>query len=186
MTIPGDRQVIYPVERLLANPRVFMAIGNYFDGPEWEVWAGAFYDLIEMSVMEGLPDEIEFDAGECCFREDPDDNTIFQVILDNGNAMELKPTGDGYAAVESEDDLAIVSAIHQRILKALGEAKPEFQDNIALVEMPMPSNGYLRDEDGDAFRGEFHLLDDPDKTFGFVVQIIDMEKDELTATITAK
>ena len=58
----SERQIIYTVERLLANPRVFMAVANYFDGPEWYVWQSAFYDLIEMTVMEGLPDEIEFDA----------------------------------------------------------------------------------------------------------------------------
>ena len=100
--------------------------------------------------------------------------------------MELKPTGDGYAAVETEDDLAIVSTIHQRILKALGEARPDLQDNIALVEMPMPSNGYLRSDDGDSFSGEFHLLDDHEKRYDFRIAIVDMDKDELHAVITAK
>ena len=181
-----EQQIIYPVDRLLANPRVFMAIGNYFDGPEWEVWASAFYDLIEMGVIEKEPEEANFDAGECCFRVDPDEEGVFQVILDNGNAMELKPTDDGYAAVETEDDLAAVSQIHGRLLRAIEQARPDLEGNIALSSMPMPSNGYLRDVDGDFFSGEFHLLDNPDKKFDFRIEVLDLQKGDLKATIKAK
>ena len=38
-------------------------------------------------------------------------------------------------------------------------------------------------EDGDKFEGEFHLLSDPEKMYDFVVDVVDMEKDDLRATV---
>jgi hypothetical protein len=47
----------------------------------------------------------------------------------------------------------------------------------------MPSNQYLRSEDGESFNGSFHLLSNPDKTFGFSVEVVDIPNDILKATI---
>ena len=54
-----SRQIIYPTERLLANPRIFMAIADYFDGPDWETFRDAFYDLLE-GEFEDMDVEPEF------------------------------------------------------------------------------------------------------------------------------
>jgi len=102
-------------------------------------------------------------------------------------AIELKPTPDKqYAAVTTEDELNIVTAIYGRIVKAIEEERPDLKGNIVLCDPPTPSNGFLRSEDGETFAGDFHLLDDPEVMFDFVVDVLDLSKDELKATVKKK
>lgn len=182
-----ENQIIYPTARLLANPKVFFAIANWFDGPNWETLAGAFYDLIEQNIVDGGENQadVQFDAAEVCFREKPEEPEVFQVILSTGLAIELHPSGDGdtYASVRDAEDLALVSTIYSRLVKALEEARPDMKGDIALIDVPTPANGYLRDEDGDAFRGSFHLLSNPEKKFSYVIDVIDINNDDLKARI---
>jgi hypothetical protein len=181
-----ENQLIYPTARLLANPKVFFAIANWFEGPDMETIAGAFYDLMEHDITESEdPSEAMFEAAEVCFREKPEEEGTFQVILSTGNAIELRPSEDGdtYAAVRDTEDLALVSTIYSRLVKAIEEARPDLQGDIALIDVPTPANGYLRDEDGDAFRGSFHLLSDPEKKFAYVVDVVDLDSDDLKARI---
>ena len=177
-----SRQIIYPTERLLANPRIFMAIADYFDGPDWETFRDAFYDLIE-GEFEDMDVEPEFAIPEVAFREKPEDPEVFQVVLTNGMAIELKPSGDSYSVVESEADLGVVSAIYGRLVKAIEQARPDLKGDISLDVVPTLANGFLRDEDGDCFRGTFTRLSDDTQKFRFKVEIIDMHEDELTATV---
>ena len=85
---------------MLANPRIFMAIANYFEpGPDWETWRGAAYDLLE-GEFEDQDVEPEFNIPELAFRESPDDSEVFQVITPSGIAIELRPQdGETYAVV---------------------------------------------------------------------------------------
>ena len=179
-------QIIYPAIRLLRNPKIFIAIAAVFDGPEWQVLAESFYDLVE-AEFEEADDIPSFDEEmEVCFREDPEESNVFQVILSTGNALELRPDEDEagtYSPVSSEADFAAVSAIYGRLIKALEEERPDLKDDIALVDIPTAGNGFLRDEDGNAFRGAFHLKSNPDKKFNFIVDVIDIPNDELKARI---
>ena len=182
-----SRQIIYKTERLLANPKVFMAIANYFgQGPDWEIIADAFYDLIESEFLEDEDVEPDFLlCAEVCVREKPEDPEVFQVILSNGQAIELRPSeGEYVAAIKSEEDLGVVSAIYGRLVKAIEDTKPELAGDIALVDPPTPGNGYLRHTDGNSFRGAFHLLSNPDKKYDFIIDVVDLEDDDLRARIT--
>lgn len=177
-----ENQVIWPIERLIGNPRVFQAVANRFEGPDWELFAATFYDLIEHELE--AEDNPVFPEGECCFRQKPDEPEVFQVILSNGNAIELRPSGDDqYSVVQNEEEMGVVSAIYGRLVKAIEDARPDLKDDIALCDIPTVSNGFLRDTNGDAFRGSFHLLSDPEKRFKFVIDVIDLDKDDLRATI---
>ena len=181
-----DEQIIYPAIRLLRNPKIFIAIAETLDGPEWQVLADAFYDLME-SEFEEADDMPIFDPEvEVCFREDPDEDRVFQVILSTGTALELRPDeGEegSYSPVSSEADFAAVSAIYGRLIRALEEERPDLKDDIALVDIPTAGNGFLRDPNGDASRGAFHLKSNPDKKFDFIVDVIDIPNDELKARI---
>ncbi len=42
----------------------------------------------------------------------------------------------------------------------------------------------MRDQVKDCFSGQFHLLSDSEKTFNFEIEIIDLPKGELKATVT--
>ena len=180
-----SKQVIYPTERLLANPRVFMAIANEFDGPDWETFRDAFYDLIE-AEFEDSDVEPLFDIPEVCFRVKPEDPEVFQVVLTNGQAIELRPdeNGDHYRLIESEEELGVASVIYRRLVKAIEDTRPDLAGDISLNDVPMLNNGFLRDADGDAFRGTFSLLSDPDTKFGFVVNVVNLDDDELEAEVT--
>ena len=177
-------EIIYPVERLLANPKVFFAIAKAFEGPDAAALKDLFYDLIEADMVDAdTADEIEFIADEVCFRHSPDENGVIQVILDTGTAAELRPHGEYVAGITSKNELDITSNIYKRLVEAIIESKPEFAGDVVLCDPPMPSNQYLRSEDGESFNGKFHLLSDPEKTYGFSVEVIDIPNDILKATV---
>ena len=177
-----SRQVIYTTERLLANPRIFMAIANEFDGPDWETLRDAFYELLE-GEFEDQDVEPTFDIAEVAFREKPEDPQTFQVILTNGQAIELQPSGDTYAIVSDENELGVVSVIYGRLVKAIEEARPDLKGDVSLDNVPTLANDFLRDEREDCFKGTFSLLSTPDTKFNFKVDIIDLNNDKLTATV---
>lgn len=176
-------EIIYPVERLLANPRIFFAIANFLGGPDGEVLKESFYELIEHGFADYEdPEEIEFQAEEICFSIDVEDGTV-QMTLDTGLASVLKPIeGEIKAQITNDHEMAATSAIYARIVTAIEEANPDFAGNIALCSPPTPGNSYLRSEDGERFQGEFHLLSDPESQYAFSVDIIDVNADILKAT----
>lgn len=177
-------QVIYPVDRLLANPRVFYAIAERLGGPDGDVLKDAFYDLIEYN-MDGYedPDDVTFEATEVSFRCEGDGGKV-EIVLDTGMMSVLEAVeGEVRAAITSDGEFAASSAIYSRLVEAIHDSHPELRDNIALSSPPTPGNSYLRSADGDCFQGEFHLLSDPDKTYLFNVEVIDLESDTLKATI---
>lgn len=177
-------ELIYPVDRLLANPKVFFAIAKEIDGPDAETLKDIFYDLIEADMGDAESvDEIEFTADEVCFRHSPDEHGVIQVILDTGTAAELRPQGEYVAGITSKDELDITSTIYKRLVEAIIESRPEFAGDVVLCDPPMPSNQYLRSEDGESFNGEFHLLSNPEETFGFSIEVIDIPNDILKATV---
>jgi hypothetical protein len=177
------QEIIYPVDRLLANPKVFFAIANRIQGPDASLLKDLFYDLLEVDINESDSDEIEFHATEVCFRESPDEPGVIQVILDTGTAAELRPQGEYVAGIVNQDQLEITSSIYKRLVTAIEESRPEFAGDVVLCDPPMPSNQYLRSEDGERFDGSFHLLSDPETTFDFSIEVIDIPNDILKATV---
>jgi hypothetical protein len=175
--------IIYPVERLLGNPRIFFAIANFLGGPDGETLKQSFYELMEYGFSDFEdPEDIEFQAEEVCFSIDPEDGTV-QMTLDTGLASILKPVeGEIKAQITNDHEMAATSAIYDRIVKSLIEANPDFEGNIALVSPPTPGNSYLRSDDGERFEGAFHLLSDPERQYAFNVDIIDVNADILKAT----
>ena len=176
-------EIIYPVDRLLANPKIFFAIANHIQGPDAHMLKDLFYDLIEADINDSDPEEIEFAASEVCFRESPDEEGVIQIILDTGTAAELRPQGEYVAGIRSQDELEITSSIYKRLVTAIEESRPEFAGDVVLCDPPMPSNQYLRSDDGESFSGHFHLLSDPESTYGFSVEVIDIPNDILKATV---
>lgn len=176
-------EIFYPVERLLANPRVFFAIANYLQGPDGETLKSSFYELLEYTFgdYEDAAD-IEFTAEEVCFSLE-EETGVLQITLDTGLASILQPLeGEVRAQITNDHEMAATSAIYARLVTALEEANPDFAGNIALCSPPTPGNQYLRSSDGERFEGSFHLLSDPDKKYSFNVHIVDVNRDILQAT----
>jgi hypothetical protein len=179
-----EQQLIYPVARLLANPRIFHAIANYFDGPDAETIKETFYELLEhnFQLVENA-DECVFESKEVCFLS-REDGAMFEIVLDTGIAANLEAIeGEMRAQITNDSEMAAASAIYQRLVTAIEESNPEFTGNIALCSPPTPGNSYLRSRDGDRFEGSFHLLTDPDRLYSFNVEVIDVNTDQLKATI---
>ena len=177
-------QVIYPISRLLANPRIFYAIAKHLGGPDGDTLRTAFYDLIEyhFSDLEDAED-CEFEADEVCFKCEEDGETC-GIYLDSGIASMLHAVeGEIRAHITNENELAASSAIYKRIVEAIEEVEPNLAGNIALCSPPTPGNSYLRSEDGDRFEGKFHLLSDPERLYHFHVEVIDVNTDQLRAHI---
>lgn len=180
----NENQLIYPVERLLANPRVFHAISNYLEGPDAETLKETFYELLEHSfIFTENPDDCEFTAKEVCFIS-RNDGEEFEIVLDTGVTASFEAyEGAIRAQITNDTEMAAASAIYKRLVTAIEESNPEFQGDIALCSPPTPGNSYLRSADGDRFVGSFHLLSDPDRVFSFNVEVIDVSTDQLKATI---
>lgn len=176
-------EVIYPVQRLLANPRVFFAIANLLGGPDGETLKESFYELIEYGLENFEdPDDVEFEAQEVCLSIDAEDGTIL-MTLDTGLTSILKPIeGELKAQISNDMEMAATSAIYDRLVSAIVEANPDFKDNIALCSPPTPGNSYLRSSDGERFEGAFHLLSDPEKEYAFNIDIVNVQEDILKAT----
>jgi hypothetical protein len=176
-------EIFYPVDRLLANPRVFFAIANALGGPDADVLKNAFYELMEYNFSEYEdPEDIEFEADEICFSIDLESGDV-QITLNTGIASILKPIeGEFKAQITNDHEMAAASAIYERIVKSIVEANPAFDGDIALCSPPTPGNSYLRSEDGERFEGAFHLLSDPERQYAFHVDIIDVQADILKAT----
>jgi len=177
-------QVIYPVERLLANPRLFHAIANHLGGPDAETIRTSWYSLLECELNDSSdPDDFVFSATETCFRIDEEDDS-FEIVLDNGYISVLTVVeGEVRAEITNDGEFAATSAIYKRLVNAIEESHPELSGDIALCSPPTPGNGFLRSDDGDYFTGSFHLLSDPDKQYTFNVEVIDIQTDQLKATI---
>ena len=176
-------ELIYPVNRLLANPRVFYAIANYLDGPDAETLKDTFYDMLEYHFIDAEnPDDCEFDSDEIAFRVTDSDGTV-EIVLSSGLSSILKPVeGETKAQISNDHEMAATSAIYQRIVAAIEESNPDFSGNIALCSPPTPGNHYLRSHDGERFEGSFHLLTEPEREFAFNIDIVDVNRDILRAT----
>ena len=179
-----EQQLIYPVARLLANPRIFHAVANYFGGPDAETIKDTFYELLEHGFqMLDDPEDCAFDSEEVCFLT-KEDGAIFEIVLDTGIAANLEAIeGELRAQFSNDNEMAAASAIYQRLVTAIEESNPELAGNIALCSPPTPGNYYLRSRDGDRFEGSFHLLSDPERLYSFNVEVIDVNTDQLRATI---
>jgi len=179
-------QIIYPISRILANPRVLYAIANQLGGPDGETLKEAFFDLLEHELDDfEETDDCEFEAAEVCFRifEEDDDGRV-EIILSTGVMSVLEPiAGEFKTLITSDGEMAATSAIYSRLVKAIEETNPELSGNIALCSPPTPGNSYLRSPDGDNFRGSFHLLTDPESVYAFNVEVIDVTTDQLKAHI---
>ena len=178
-------QIIYELDRLLANPRIFYAIANQFDGPDGHTIRTAFFDLLEYDLDDfELAEDCMFGADEVCFRCDDESDGKFEIILSNGMMSVLEPIdGETRAMITSDRDLAATSAIYQRLVQAIEETDPEFSGDVVLCSPPTPGNRYLRSEDGDHFSGSFHLLSNPEKEYAFKIEVVDVQTDDLKAFI---
>lgn len=176
-------EIFYPIDRLLANPRVFYAIANELEGPDADTLKACFYELLEHGFDElETPEECAFSASEVLFRIEPTDGTV-EIIFDNGIASILSPLeGEVRALVTNDHEMAATTAMYKRLVNAIEESNPEFQGNIALCSPPTPGNSYLQSSNGEGFEGAFHLLSDPTRQFAFTIDIVDVEKDILRAT----
>lgn len=173
--------IVYPVSRLLAQPKLFHAIANYFEGPDADTLRSFFYDLIEMQFENMDPEDCEFDAEEARF-DCEEDGSTFSIELDSGVKIEAVQ-GETRTQISTDQDLAATSAVYQKLVTVIEESCPEFTGDIALCSPPTPGNNFLSSEDGECFVGSFHLKSNPDKQFAFNIQVIDPDADEMKATI---
>ena len=177
-------EIVYPVARLLANPRIFYAIANYLGGPDAETLRESFYELLEFE-FEDFDDayDCEFDAEEVCFSV-KNNGEICDIVFDTGIMSHLESVrGEAKAQINDDRDLAAASVIYKKLVSAIEEAHPDLKGDVALCSPPTPGNAYLKTPDGNNFEGSFHLLSNPEKQFAFQVTVLDSESEKLQAFI---
>ena len=174
--------IVYPVSRLLANPRLFLAISRYIgDVFHPDVLRDVFYELLEAEVNQLPEEECEFLAEEACF-EVEEGGMVLNLFFDTGFSIRIEATDEGYKPqITTEFEMATASAVNNRLICAIEESNPELKDDIAFEHPPTPGNSFLSHEDG--FSGIFHLRSDPDKKYAFTISVIDPNTDQLEARI---
>jgi hypothetical protein len=176
--------VVYPVSRLLSNPRIFLAISNHLGGVlDAKVLRDVFYELLEVEINGSPDEECEFSAEEACF-EVEEDGLVYHIYFDTGASFKLEVTEDGFhPQISTEFELATASAVNNRLISAIEDSHPELKDDISFEHPPTPGNSFLSLKDGEGFSGSFHLRSDPDKRFSFTITSVDPESDHLEAKI---
>jgi len=176
--------LVYPVSRLLANPRLFYIISNYLGGlPDAETLRDAFYDLLEAEVCDYPDDDITFQAQEVCF-EVENEGLSCTIQFDTGSTLKLEAVGGDFSSqISSDQEFATASAIHRQLISAIEESHPELKDDISLEHPPTPGNSFLSSKDGERFEGCFHLRSDPNRKYSFTVLILDPVHDKFEAKI---
>lgn len=175
--------IVYPVSRLLSQPKLFNAIANYLGGPDAETLRSAFLEMLEHEFDELDPEDCEFDAEEASF-ETEDDGAICTIYFDTGLTLRLEAVeGETSCQITNDSELSAAFAISRRLISAIEESNPELKDDIALESPPTPGNNFLSSRDGDHFVGVLHLRSNPDKKYAFNVLVVDPDSDELKASI---
>lgn len=175
--------IVYPVSRLLAQPKLFNAIANYLGGPDAETLRSAFFDMLEYGIEDEDPEDCDFDAEEARF-EVEEEGAVCTIAFDNGFQMRLEAVeGESRCNITNDSELSAAFAINRRLISAIEESHPELKDDIALESPPTPGNNFLSSQDGDHFVGVLHLRSNPDKKYAFNVLVVDPETDELKASI---
>jgi hypothetical protein len=175
--------IVYPVPRLLAQPRLFNAIANYLGGPDAETLRSAFFDMLEYGFDEQDPEDCEFEAEEASF-ETEDDGAVCTITFDTGFSLRLEAIkGEVNCSITNDSELSAAFAINRRLISAIEESHPELKDNIALESPPTPGNNFLTSQDGDHFVGVLHLRSNPEEKYAFNVCVVNEETDELKASI---
>lgn len=180
---------MYPVSRLLANPKVFHAIANYLDEiVTADILRDTFLSLLEMSFEELDDEDCEFEAEEVRFDSNLEEKSC-SIHLDTGLIVTIQVSEEEREArISSKEDFVTASGIYKNIVSAIEEANPDLEGDVALCSPPTPSNSYLLDPKGNKFIGDFHLLSDPDKKFRFIAKPVesddpDQPDSKLVATI---
>jgi hypothetical protein len=178
--------IVYPVSRLLAEPKVFGAISNYLGGPGPDILRSTVLEMLELGFEELEIEEASFDAEEVMFDVEMEgEKNTFIISLDTGLCVILKEEegGGNLSEINNASELSTAFALHRRLISAIEDSNPELKDDISLDSPPTPGNNYLSSGDGDHFVGVLHLRSNPDKRYSFSVQVIDPESDQLKATI---
>lgn len=174
--------IVYPVSRLLDQPKLFHAIANYLGDLEAEVLRSAFFDMLEYHFDEQDPEECDFDAEEVRF-EVEEGGQVYNIILDTGLALKITVEEDSRCLITNDSELSAAFAVHRQLISAIEESHPELKDDISLERPPTPGNNFLSSEDWDHFTGVLHLRSNPDKKYAFNVIIVDPDSGELKASI---
>lgn len=175
--------IVYPVSRLLAQPKLFNAIASYLGGPDPELLREAFMEMLEHYFGELPAEECEFEAEEATF-EFEEESAVFTISFDSGISYQLQPTaGENHCNITTNQELSAAFAIHRRLVLAIEESYPELKDDVSLESPPTPGNSFLASQDGESFEGTFHLRSNPDAKYAFNVLILDGEADEMKASI---
>ncbi len=174
--------IVYPVARLLAEPRLIYAAAEYLNDIDGDLLKEAFLTAVEYAILyaDGGFDSAE----EVKFHYDEEDENILYVSLDNGTTVTIEMIDpDHVTHVVTQQDLDTVSGLFSKLVKAIEDTDPSLKDDVSLSQIPSQANRWLCSEDGNFFVGDFHLRSDPDKRFSYKISVTDADTCQLSATI---
>lgn len=172
------KQFQYFVKYLLNHPEYFQLLEEGLEGPDAETLQEAFYSLLE--DVDYVDDELQV-----VFRVFTKDGTV-EVILSTGQAVVITLAVDDYICnIRSSEEMKLATDLYYRLVRAIEKELPtQFKYNIALVDPPCPSTNYLISPlSDDVFSGKFYHLEDPSKSYSWIVKVIDPEQTELKAEV---
>lgn len=174
-------QIVYPVNRILAEPSILYMVESYMDGPPFEMLRQGFYGLLESCMIQlGV-----YEFGDECdvvFKSDYETGEVGIILPDVSMMFLLTPNYPGEQDDEKVwinsviDDAQAVAAtdISLSLMAALNSYLPEeLKYNILIKDLPHPENNFLIDNETQCFNGEFRKLDEPEVVYSFKAKIND-------------
>lgn len=178
------KSLSYPIEAILANPNMFIAISAQLEGylePQdvhdcfFEAYSSALDpENAQIESQEDIPDQVQFSL-QVEGRE-----VEINIFFNNGVGMILKGhtnnNGEGTSQfiVDHDGELSKISQLYRTMVSKIEKEIPEFTGEISLKEVPSRSNNFL--QKGDEVVGRFSLLSNPEKDFGFRIHYNPLSK----------
>jgi hypothetical protein len=172
------KEFIYSVDALLKKPELFIQISEILEGPESEVLEEAFHTLLE-DVGSNK------DGAYILFKSDSDQTHVILVV--DGffiSKVSLQLEWEWFCEIDGEEEFQLVSRLYEKFVRTIEqELPPSYAGNIALLDVPCPSNGFLQADDSESFMGYYHTLEDVEKLYEWVIKVTDPQTENLKAFI---
>lgn len=154
--------IYLPIDKLLGNPLLFALISEKLEDVPPVAVAEGFYDLLDESVSNNLSVE-----GMAMFGKEGSD---FLIVFENRMAIRMEKREEGvfHSRKEVETSFEVNSWINHVLRQFLPN---EWKDDFGLVEVPLPSNNFLLDEELEKFVGEVYRLSSPEEKKKFTLTV---------------
>ncbi len=159
--------IYYPIDRILANPNLFVFISDFLGDIPPDAISEGFYELLEACM-----DETGYMA---FFTTEEGNSDRFHIYFENGQSVTMERSEGGIFS--SPEEVGTSFEVNSWLMGILREELPaDWLGDFGLVRVPLPENNFLLDLKSDIFSGEVYRLSNPEERLMFKVTFVGEEE----------